>query len=44
MESVSGKISAIKVDGKEIPLSKNGLKIPVPNGTGEHKIDLIFDL
>jgi hypothetical protein len=42
LEDESGKISAIKVDGKKIPLSKSGLQIPVPPGSGEHKIEVEF--
>jgi hypothetical protein len=42
LEEESGKISAIKVDGKKIPLSTAGLRIPVPTGSGEHKIEVEF--
>jgi hypothetical protein len=38
----SGEISAIKVDGKVIPIPSAGLKIPVPPGTGEHIIEVVF--
>jgi hypothetical protein len=42
LEEATGKISAIKVDGKKIPISSSGLEIPVPKGSGEHMIEVEF--
>jgi len=42
LEKETGKISAIKVDGKVVSLSSSGMKIPVPPGTGAHKIEVEF--
>jgi hypothetical protein len=37
-----GEISIIKVDGKDVPSSPSPFKIPVPSGTGKHKIKIVF--
>ncbi len=42
LESSAGKISAIRVDGKKIQLSSTQSVIPVPAGSGEHKIEVEF--
>ncbi|MFO7668847.1 MAG: hypothetical protein R6W31_04240 [Bacteroidales bacterium] len=42
MEKESGRISAIKVDGKAIPNPASGGIIPVPSGSGQHQIEIEF--
>ncbi|MCK4345126.1 MAG: hypothetical protein KAX05_07545 [Bacteroidales bacterium] len=42
LEKKMGAISIIKVDGKAVPSSPFPFKIPVPTGTGKHKVEIVF--
>jgi len=42
LEDKTGKVSVIKIDGKDIPSSTAPLKIAIPSGTGKHKLEIVF--
>lgn len=42
LEKEMGEISLLKVDGKAVPFSPSPFNVPIPSGTGKHKIEVIF--